>query len=223
MQTLIQTAVVDPIWAVLVRVMDTLPSVLWAIILVCVGVLVAKLLREGIEKVLKAGKIDVWMEKASVGKLLEHLGLGSSFVRIVGVLVWWFIFLVFFIAAANALELNVVSQLLNRLVLFLPQVIAAVFILGVGIYVSTVVREIVLNTCTANHVKGAPTVAKLARAAVVAYAAFMALEQLGIARTITTSTLQIILASVGLAFGLAFGLGGRDAAAEALKGLLKKE
>jgi hypothetical protein len=223
MQTLIQTAVLNPIQTVMARVVSVLPSVLWAMALVIIGALLARLLRKGLEKILALGQIDAWCDKVELNTLLSHLGLGRSPTKVVSVLLWWFVFLVFFVGAANALGLNIVSEVLNRLAFFLPQVIAAVFVLGAGVFVSTAVRDIVLNACTANRVKGGPTVAKLARGAVVGFASFMALEQLGIARTITTSTLQIILASIGLAFALAFGLGGRDAAADIISHLRGKD
>lgn len=223
MQTLIQTAVLNPIQAVLVRVVAVLPSVLWAIVLLLVGALLARLLRKGVEKILTIGQIDVWSDKAGINTLLSHLGLGRSPTKVIAVLVWWFLFLIFFVGAANALNLNIVSELLDRLAFFLPRVIAAVFVLGAGVFVGTFVRDIVSSACTANKVRGAATLSKLSRAAVVGFAAFMALDQLGIARTVTTSTLQIILGSVGLAFALAFGLGGKDAAADVLSHLRGKD
>lgn len=223
MQTLIQTTVVDPIQAVMVRLINVMPSVVWAIVLVGVGALLARFLRGLVERVFKLGQVDTWSDKAGLGTLLDHLGLGRSPTKLLGVLVWWFIFLVFFVGAANALQLNIVSDLLNRLALFLPQVIAAVFVLGAGILVSTVVRDIVYNACEANRVRGAATLSKLARAAVVTFAAFMALEQLGIARTVTTSTLQIVLGSFGLTFAIAFGLGGKDVATDVIKHLTRKD
>ena len=223
MQTLIQTAVLNPMQAVVIRVLNILPAVIWAVVLVIVGGLIARLLRKGGEKVLKMGQIDTWTDKIGLNVLLDHLGLGRSPTKVVGVLVWWFIFLIFFVGAANALNLNVVSDVLHSLAFFVPQVIAAVFVLGAGVFVSTILSDIVYNACSANRVHGAHTVAKLTRGAVIGFASFMALEQLGIARTVTTSTLEIILASVGLAFALAFGLGGKEVAAEILRNLSHKE
>jgi hypothetical protein len=223
MQTLIQTAVLNPIQTVLVRVVAVLPSVLWALVLLLVGALVARLLRKGVEKVLTVGQIDAWCDKAGVNTILSHLGLGRSPTKVVAVLAWWFLFLIFFVGAANALNLNVVSEVLDRLAFFVPRVISAVFVLGAGVFVGTVVRDVVYSACMANHVKGASALSKLTRASVVGFASFMALEQLGIARTVTTSTLQIILASVGLAFAIAFGLGGRDTAADILNHIRGKD
>src|SRR5438067_2215212 len=97
MQTLIQTAVLHPIQAVLARLAAVLPSVLWAMVLLLAGALLARLLRKGVEKVLTVGQIDVWSDKAGVNTLLSHLGLGRSPAKVVAVLAWWFLFLIFFV------------------------------------------------------------------------------------------------------------------------------
>jgi hypothetical protein len=223
MPTLIQTAVLNPAQAILVRLANLLPSIIWALLLLGIGIIIAKLLRTAAEKVLRLGKLDIWSEKAGLGTLLERLGLGHSVVKIIGVLIWWFVFLIFFMAAADSLNLTIVSEMLNRFIMFMPKLISAVFVLAVGVYISSVIKEIVHNACVANHIKGGATLAKLSRGIVIAFSVFMALEQIGIAYTVTTSTLQIILGSIGLAAALAFGLGSKDVAGDIIRNLVRKE
>ena len=101
LQTLIQSAVWNPMQAVAMRVINVLPAVIWAVVLVIVGGLVARLIRKGVEKILKMGQIDTWTDKIGLNSLMDHLGLGRSPTKIVGVLVWWFLFLIFFQAREN--------------------------------------------------------------------------------------------------------------------------
>ncbi len=223
MQTLIQTAVLNPIQAGLARVVAVLPSVLLAVVLLLVGALLAQLLRKGIEKAFTVGQMDVWCDKVGLNTLLSHLGLGRSPTKVVAVLAWWFLFLVFLIGAANVLNLSIVSAVLDRLLSVVPRVVSAVFVLGSGVFVGTVLKDIVYSACMANRVKGASALSKLTRTVVVAYTAVTALEILGIAQAITASTMQVIVVSVGLASAIAFGLGGRDAAADILSHISGKD
>jgi hypothetical protein len=223
MQTLMQTAVLNPIQAGLARVVAVLPSVLLAVVLLLVGALLAQLLRKGIEKAFTVGQIDVWCDKVGLNTLLSHLGLGRSPTKVVAVLAWWFLFLVFLTGAANVLNLSIVSAVLDRLLSVAPRVVSAAFVLGSGVFVGTVLKDIVYNACMANRVKGASALSKLTRTVVVAYTAVTALEILGITQAITPATMQIILVSAGLASAIAFGLGGRDAAADILSHIRGKD
>jgi len=207
----------------LVRVVAVLPSVLLAVVFLLIGTLLAQLLRKGIEKAFAVGKIDVWCDKVGLNSLLSHLGLGRSPTKVVAVLAWWFLFLVFLGAAANALNLSIVSEALDRLVSVVPRVAAAVFVLGVGVFAGTILRDIVSSACTANHVKGGSALSKLTRVVVVAYASVTALELLGIGQVLSAATIQVIMVSTGLAFAIAFGLGGRDAAADILSHISGKD
>jgi small-conductance mechanosensitive channel len=95
---------------------------------------------------------------------------------------------------------------------YIPTIIAAIIIVILGMIVGEFVRALVL--ASAGTVEGVPTLAKVAKTAVILIAIFMALQQVGVAGDIVTSAFTLILGAVALAFGLAFGLGNRDLAGE---------
>jgi hypothetical protein len=216
------TIIVGPFQQLLAKVMDKLPGVVAAILLLLVGMLVAQGMRTVVERFLKFIRLDDHTDKVKLNELLARLGFGRSPRQIIGFLVYWLILLVFLVSAANAVELTVVSELLQQFVLFIPKVIAAVLVLAGGLLLGHFVGEIVRNAATANRLDGAIPLSKAAHLVVVVFAAIMALDEIGIDTTIITSSVQIILATVGLGLAIAFGLGGRDAAANIIRGFADK-
>jgi hypothetical protein len=95
---------------------------------------------------------------------------------------------------------------------FIPTLIASVVIVILGMIVGEFVRGVVL--ASAGGVEGVPTLAKLAKAAVVVISGFLAMQQLGVADEIITASFTLVLGAVALGAGLAFGLGNRDLAGE---------
>jgi len=165
--------------------------------------------------------LDEYTEMIKVNELTTRLGFGKSPSYVVGFLAYWLIILLFLVSAANAVQLTVVSQLLERFVLFVPKLIGAVLVVAGGLLLGHFFGEIVLNAATANKLDGATALSKLVRVVVLVFTGIMALEQIDIDTTIITSSIQIIVAAIGLGCALAFGLGGRDAAADIIKNIGK--
>ncbi len=214
--------IVGPFQQLLTQVMNKLPSVLAAILLLLVGMLVARGLRAAVDKFLKFIRLDEHTDKIRLNEVLSRLGFGRSPGQVVGFLVYWLIILVFLLSAANAVELTVVSELLEQFVLFIPKVIGAVLVLAGGLLLGHLVGEIVRNAAIANRVDGAVGLSKAAQFVVIVFAAIMALEQIDIDTTIVTSSVQIVLAAIGLGLAIAFGLGGKDKAAEIIRNFTER-
>jgi small-conductance mechanosensitive channel len=171
---------------------------------------------------LKYASLDQFTDKVKVNELLARLGLGRSPSFIIGFVVYWFIILVFTLSAANAVKLTVVSQVLQRFVMFMPQLLAAVLVLCAGLLIGRFLGEIVQNAATANRIQGAVALSKVVKFVVMVFSSVMAMEQIGIDTTIMTSSVHIILATMGLALAIAFGLGGRDVAADIIRSFTAK-
>jgi hypothetical protein len=215
--------IVGPFQQLVLQVMNKIPGILAAILLLLVGMLVARASRAGIEKFLKLIRLDEYTDRIRLNEVLARLGFGRSPGQVVGFLVYWLIILVFLLSAANAVELTVVSELLQQFVLFIPKVIGAVLVLAGGLLLGHLVAEVVHNAAIANRLDWAVGLSKAAQLVVIMFASIMALEQIDIDTTILTSSIQIVLATVGLGFALAFGLGGRDKAAEVIRKFTEKQ
>lgn len=172
-----------------------------------------------------ARQVEKWTEQvlgrfnfnrvAHTGGIADAVGRTGSRLdpsHAIGKLVFWLVMLVVILLASTALGLESINDMFALMLSYIPTVIAAVVIVILGMIVGEFVRGFIL--ASAGGVSGVPTVAKVAKAAVVMISIFMALQQVGVAEEIVTAAFTLILGAVALAVGLAFGLGNRDLAGE---------
>jgi mechanosensitive ion channel-like protein len=213
---------VEPFHGFWTQVSVKLPGILAALVLLLIGMVVARVIRTAIQSGLKYAKLDQYTDKINLNELLSRLGMGRSPSFVVGFMVYWLIILVFLVSAANTVKLVVVAQVVERFLLFIPHVLAAVLVVAAGLLIGRFLGEIVQNAATANRIQGSIILSKIVNLVVVVFSAVMALEQLGVDTSIMTSSAQIILATLGLALAIAFGLGGRDVAADIIRDFTAK-
>jgi len=133
---------------------------------------------------------------------------------VVGELAKWVIRIVFLVAAANVLGMPEVSNLLNQVLLWIPNLVVAAVILLVAPIIGRFVRGAIEVGAGEMGFSNAPLLGRLAEIAIIAFAVVIAVNQIGIAATLVNTLFLGLVGAVALAFGLAFGLGGRDVAAE---------
>ena len=213
----------EPLRAFAVQTARMLPGLAAAFLLLLVGLLAARGLRALVERALQGAKLDERTSGVGINELLTRLGFGKSPTFIAGFVVYWFILLAFIVAAANAVELRIVSELIARFLRFLPSVVAAVLILFGGLLFSRFLSEVVANAAAANDIRGGTLLARATPAVILVFSILMALEQLNVQMPLVTSSIQILLASAGLAFALAFGLGAKDIAGEMVRELINRK
>ena len=125
---------------------------------------------------------------------------------ILGKLVFWFVFIITIVMATDALGISQVSAVLSQLIAFIPNVIAAVLILVLAALLAQFVAGLVRGAT------GVDVLGTAAQAAIIVYAVFAALTQVGIAVELTAPTFLIVLGGVALAAAIAFGWGARNVA-----------
>jgi hypothetical protein len=133
---------------------------------------------------------------------------------LIGVICYWIIMLVTLFVGMNAAGLSQAAELLEKIILYVPNTIAAIFVLLLGMFAATILSNIVKTASANAGIEQGPLFGKIIQIAVVVFATAIALEQLNIATLTIHSTISIIIAvvlgSVGLGFALAFGLGCKD-------------
>lgn len=195
-----------------------LPNIIAALIFILFGLFMARVLSSVAENFLRRVKLDSYTSRVGVNEVLARFGLGKSLVTVIGLVIYWSLILVFFVSAANVLNLTVISAILERFVMdFMPRITAAIFIGFGGLLFAKFLGEVVLNSATANNLRGGRLLSQIVYFTVIVFAAIVALEQMGIEMKVIRSSLNIILGSLGLAFAIAFGLGAKDAAAALIK------
>jgi hypothetical protein len=189
---------------------EVLPGLLAAAVIMLAGYFVARTLQRWTDRTLQRLEFK---RLADAGGLTEAAGrVRMDPVRAVGKLVFWLTMLVVVLLASSALGLENVREMFGRMLSFIPTLISGVVIVILGMIVGEFVRALIV--ASAGAVEGVVTVAKLTKGAMVTIAVFMALQEVGVSEEIVTAAFTLILGSVALAAGLAFGLGNRELAGE---------
>jgi small-conductance mechanosensitive channel len=183
-----------------------IPQLIGAIIILIVGYIVARVLQAVVSRVLKAIGFDGWMEKGGIKQFLDRAQTRETPATVLGKLVFWFVFIIVITMAADALGIRQVSAVLAQLVAYIPSIIAAILILVLAALLANFLASIVRGAT------GSDLLSNIARYAIIVYAAFAAITELGIAVQLTAPTFLIILGAVALAAAIAFGFGAQGVA-----------
>jgi len=200
-------------------VVSFLPQLLLAIIIFIVGWLIAIAIGKLVAQIIRAFKVDKALQKIGVEECLAKGGFRLDSGAFVGALVKWFIIIVFLIAASDIVGLSQVSIFLRQVVGYLPNVIVAVIILLAAALIANVARRVVVGSAKAADLPSAALLGGITNWAIWVFAILAALYQLGVAGAFMQTLLTGLVAMIAIAGGLAFGLGGKDAAARFLERL----
>ncbi|UCF85612.1 MAG: hypothetical protein JSV50_08275 [Desulfobacteraceae bacterium] len=218
------TTVVTGAWnAFAVKITAFLPALIGAIIIFVAGWIIARLVKIGVERLLKLIRFDKATEKTGVQQFLKKGDILKAPSEIIGSLVYWFLMILVIIASLDALGLPIVSDLLNSIFLYIPNVVAAIIVLVLGFLLGTLLSAVVRTAASNAGLKNAEGLGKLALYAIVFFSGAIALIQLGIGEDIVVSAFGLVFGAAALALALAFGLGGRDVAADYLKRWLEEK
>ena len=199
------------------------PRIIGFLLILLIGWLIAKFLKGLIIKVLKMAKLGYLTEKSGVEDFLKKGGVKTTAVDIIGGLFYWIIMLIVIMTALNSLQLTSAKELFNQIILFIPNIIVSVIILLLGLYAAKIVSKSIAVALNNMDDKFVSIIEKITYYAIIVLTVFIVLSQLNIAQEIVTIAFLLILGAICLAFGLAFGLGGKEFAADILKRLGKDD
>jgi hypothetical protein len=206
----------EPIRESLHQIGAFLPKLLLAIFILIVGWLIAKAVRFAIVKALRALNFHVITDKAGIDHFLQQGGSDIDTVRVLGGLFYWLVILAALMIAFNSLDLAYVTDLIGRIVLFVPKVMVAVVILVFGAYFARFVAAALTTYVRNIGVAESGLIGRLTLYAIMVFVIMIALDQIGLGDLIR-QTFLIIVAALALALALAFGLGGQRRAAELIE------
>jgi hypothetical protein len=207
----------EPLRVFLRQLGDLLPRLLLAVLILIIGWLIAKAVRFAIVKGLRAVNFHVVTERAGLDGFLKNGGIESDTTDILGALVYWLVILGALVIGFNTLGLSYVTDLLGRIILFVPKVMVALLILAFGAYFARFIGNAITAYCRNVHIQDADLLGRLAQYAIVTFVVLIALDQVNIGGDIVRQSFLIVLAGLVFALALAFGIGGKDWAAELLE------
>ena len=192
---------------------EFVPNLFVALIIFIIGWVVGSVLGRVISQVTKSLKVDNALRSAGFDEISNRAGFELDAGAFLGGLVKWFIIIVFLVASFEVLGLTQVNIFLQEVVLlYLPQVIVAVLILLVAAVIAEVMQNVVVGGAKAAHMQSAHFLGSVTKWSIWIFAVLAALNQVGVASAFVQTLFTGIVVAISLAVGLAFGLGGQDAA-----------
>ena len=199
-------------------VVQYLPAIIAAVVIFIIGWIVGVILYRIVDQIVGILRIDDALKAAGMNDAARQAGVNLNIGAFLGTLVQWFIVIVFLVAALNVLGLNLVTMFLSQVVLtYIPRVVAAVLILILAAVVAEAVRNIVSGTARAAGAHAANLAGTVAKYAIWITAVLAVLNQLGVATEFVQTLFTGLVVALALAFGLSFGLGGKEAAARTIE------
>lgn len=204
------------------KVAEALPGVVTALVLAIVGLIVGRLIGDMTGNILKDIGLDVILSRVGLEKLERKNEDGEPLFllsRVGGNLVAAVVVLIFLMEGFEVMHLDLLAGAVNKLVLYMPNVVVAFVLLGLGFYLARVVEQMVRTGFPSERAFEADLASLMLRYAIIVFAFFLAFDQLQVAPHIVTNAFTILLGTVGLGMALAFGLGGREHAQEYIERL----
>lgn len=198
------------------------PRFIIALIIFIVGMVVASIIGKFISKIISAIKVDGALQSMGIGDLLSKAGFNLDSGKFIGELVRWFLIIVFLVASMDIIGLSEVTKFLKDDVLsYLPSVIIATLILVVGAFIAEAMQKVIVGSAKAAGIPSTHFLGGVTKWAIWVFAILAALYQLGIAGAFAQTILTGFMAMIAIAGGLAFGLGGKEAASQYIEKLRK--
>lgn len=195
-----------------------LPNLIAAVVIFTVGWLIGVGVGRVVAQVVDTFRIDQALKAVGLERVLSRAGFELSSGRFLGFLVKWFFIIVFLVASLDVLHLTVVNLFISKVVLgYLPQVIVAVLILLVAAIVAEAAKRVISGSAKAASIQSAGFLGKVAQYAIWIFAILAALSQLNVATGFVQTLFTGVVIAASLAVGLAFGLGGQQAAGRYLE------
>jgi Conserved TM helix len=193
-----------------------IPRIIGFAVVLIVGWIIASLLARGVQALLHAVKFNDLARRAGIADFVHKMGVKDDPSAVLAGIVKWFVRLIALVVAFDTLGLPAVSNVLQQLLLWLPNLVVALVVLVIGGLAAKALSQLVRGASSEAGFSNPEMLAAVTRVAVWGFAIVVAVNQLGIATALINTLLVGIVGALALAFGLAFGLGGRDRAAQML-------
>ncbi len=207
-----QTTVIEPVEQMWANVLGFLPIMISVMLILLIGWMLAAIVQKIITRFLKLARLDTVSEKIGIANILTKGDINYTLSEIIGVIIYWLLMLVVFLMAVNTLQLTVAAELLHQVILYLPNVIASVFILVLGIFFASIVANTIRTAAANAGIQQARSLGQFTQVIIVIFTIMESLNQLKIDTTILQLLVKAALAAVALGVGLAIGLGCKDIA-----------
>jgi len=212
------TAIVSSAAAALALLLSGIPKIIGFLIILIIGWLIASAIAAAVAALLRAVKFNDLAQRAGLSQFVRNMGVQTDAAGFLATLAKWFVRLIVLVTAFDALGLPAVSQVLEQFLLWVPNLVVALVVLVIGGLAANALASLVRGATAESGLGNPDMLATIARVAVWAFAIVIAVNQIGIATALVNTLFMATVGALALALGLAFGLGGRETAAEIVRG-----
>jgi hypothetical protein len=205
------------------KVLTFLPDLLSSIFIFISGILLGLILKTIFLRVFRAIRIDRFSERSGFAEMLKRGGIKEPISLLISRIIGWLTIISFSILSLRSLNVPAIERILEKFILYLPNVFVAAVILFIGYLLGNFLGRTALVAAVNAGMKLSGLIGRLVKLTVLLLALTMALEQLGIGRKTIVISFAIIYGGIVLALAIAFGLGGKDVAKEYLEKKIKGE
>ncbi|MBT9598221.1 MAG: hypothetical protein IV094_19730 [Vitreoscilla sp.] len=205
--------ILEPLRTLMHQVGIFVPKLLLAAGVLLAGWLIAKAFRFSVVKALRALNFHVLTERAGIDGFLQQGGTGRDTVDLFGWLGYALVILASLIVAFNSLDLTQVTDLLGKVLLFVPRLLVALLVVVFGSYFARFAGNAVQSYCRDAEISEGEVLGRIMQYGVMVFVVLLAIDHLDIGGGLIQQTFLILLTGVVVALALAFGLGARDRAA----------
>ena len=200
-----------------------LPNLLFAVAIILVGWVLCNIIKRIVVRLLRLCHFDTLAERAGIRQALERGGIKQNASDIVGLLVFWFLFLIAIVTTLETLNLSGATDTLHTIYLYIPKIVAALVVLILGLYFANFLETVTRTSCANAGLQQAGSIGRAAYIGTVIFVVAGIFEILDIASEIVIWAFILVFGALCLALALAFGLGGRDVAARFLEKWLEEK
>lgn len=215
--------ILDPVKTMVMKVASFVPVLFGALVILLAGWIIAKVISGLVQKGLEAIKFNDFSAKIGLTDLLTKGSVSLAPTALLVSAVYWAAMIVVFAITVDAIGLNVAATLLVKVSSYIPNVISAVFVLIVGMFLANLISGVIKATASDAGLSRAEFLGSIAKGAILVFTTVVVLEELNVASFFVTTTFQIFFGATCLALALAFGLGGKDLASKILWDFFNKQ
>jgi hypothetical protein len=186
-----------------------LPRLIGALLVLILGAAISRWLKSLTVKVLESLRLSRGLKDTPIEAFLQHAEIGRI-EEVIGTIVYWIAMLIVLYATVSLLGLEAVSSVLNQILSYIPNVISAILILFFGVLLAGLVESLVKGAISSVSGKSARLLGKISSYMIVVISVMAAIAQLNIAQQFITMLFTGLVATLAIAFGLAFGLGSKS-------------
>ena len=209
--------------AFITKIAVFLPNLLFAVAIILLGWVVCNVIKRIVVRLLKLCQFDTLAERSGIKQILERGGVRQTASDIVGLLAFWFLFLIAIVTTLETLNLSGATDTLHTIYLYIPKIVAALVTLILGLYFANFLESVTRTSCANAGLEAAESIGRVTYIGTAIFVVAGIFEILDIASEIVIWAFILVFGAVCLALALAFGLGGREVAGRFLEKWLEQK